>query len=190
MRKINPNIYPKDGYSFTDGDGTKHVADTWAGVIKRVIRYRRRQGRPEGNVMEEVISQACQRNPGLCSEETEAYRAQIKRVSLKSSILIWLNRIRKRMEKEPLTFVSAELRAARVDVCSRCPKNTGLPEGCGSCRAALKALMESIIGSRPGDSRVNACGVLGEYIPVSAWIESPTIPQPNLPGECWRKRTL
>ena len=190
MKTINPNVFPKDGYVFVESDGSKHVAQTWGGVIARVRRYRLRNNRPEGAVMEEVIAQACQKNPGLCSEDHPANREMVKQASLKSRILIWLNRINARKDKEPLTFVSNDLHAARVDVCSRCPKNTGLPEGCGSCRAALKHLAESVIGSRQLDGRVNACGVLGEYIPVSSWFEQVTIPNPDLHWECWRKRTL
>ena len=109
---------------------------------------------------------------------------------MKSRVLQWLGRVRAAREKTPLIFVNDALHAARVDVCSRCPKNTGLPEGCGSCRAALKALAEDVIGKRALDGRVTACIVLGEYIPVSTWFESPAIPNGELPGECWRKRSL
>lgn len=190
MKTINPNVYPKDGYRFRDSDGSLHVAQTWGGVIARVRRYRLRNNRPEGAVMEEVIAQACQNNPGLCSEEHPANKAAIKQASLKSRILIWLNRMHMHRQKEPLTYVNDPLHAARVDVCSRCPKQTGLPEGCGSCRAALRTLAESVIGSRAIDQRVTACSVLGEYLPVSTWIEQMTIPNPDLHWECWRKRSL
>lgn len=190
MKVINPNVYPKGGFTFTDSDGSKHPADSWNGVIIRVKRYRRRQHRPEGNVREEVIAQACQRNPGFCSEESEANKQHLKVASLKSRILIWLHRLHERVQKGPATFVNDQLHAARVDVCTRCPKNTGIPEGCGSCRAALKALAEGVIGSRSLDARVTACSVLAEYLPVSSWIEQVTVANPELPGECWRKRTI
>lgn len=190
MMKINRNLYPKTGYVFKDSDGTRHVSGSWAGVIIRTRRYRRRKGIPEGDVEAEVMAQACQGNPGLCSEESEAVRAQIKQVSLKGRILLWLGAMQKKRDKEPLVFVSDQLHAARVDVCSRCPKNTALPEGCGSCRQALRELTTNLIGSRQIDGRVQGCVVLGEYIPVSTWIEATTIPNPELHWECWRKRTL
>lgn len=190
MKAINPNIYPKGGYVFRDPDGSRHTADSWAGVIARVKRYRKRQGRPEAGVDEEVVNQACQQNPILCSEVHPANAEQLRRVSLKGRILLWLGKLREAKTKNPLVFVNDSLHAARVDVCSRCPKQAGLPEGCGSCRQALRALAEDVVGRRALDTRVAACSVLGEYLPVSTWIEAVTIPNPELHWECWRKRSL
>lgn len=190
MKAINPNIFPKGGYLFKDPDGTVHTGDSWAGVRARVKAYRKRQGKPVDTVDEEVITQACQRNPVLCVEEHPANAEQMKKVSLKGRVLLWLNRVRNVRGKRPLVFVAGDLNAARADVCFRCSKNQGTPEGCGSCRAALKALRDDIIGSRNFDQRLNACGVLGEYLPVSTWLELQAVPDPELPWECWRKRSL
>lgn len=190
MRKVNRNLYPKSGYVFRDSDGTRHVGGNWQHLIAIVRRYRQKRGLPFDTVEAEVNEQGCQNNPELCIEESEANKRQLRQVSLKGRVLLWLGARQKRKEKEPLVFVQDSLHAARVDVCSRCPKNTALPEGCGSCRAALKELATSLVGSRQLDGRVNGCLVLGEYIPVSSWIEDTAIPNPELPGECWRKRTL
>lgn len=190
MKKINRSIYPKTGYQFTESDGTVLQASNWDGVIMRVKRYRRRQRLPEGNAAQEVIEQACRDNPGICFEESPEYKAQLKKTSLKGLVLLWINAVRQRREREPLVFVGDVLHAARVDVCSRCPKNTELPSGCGSCVAALRALAEGVVGNRQLDGRVHGCIVLGEHLPVSTWIETPTLPNPELPAECWRKRTL
>jgi hypothetical protein len=187
VKAVNPNLYPHEGYRFQDSDGSWHVGQSWAGVIGRVKYYRESQGRPAGNVSEEVINQACAKNPGLCTDApsaTEQYRV----VSLKGRVLLWLTRIKD--SKEPRIFVDDGMHSARTDVCFRCPKHTGLPGGCGSCVAALKSLKETVVGSRPFDARLQACDVTGEYMPVSVWLDQQAIVDPNLPASCWRKRTL
>lgn len=190
MKAINPNVYPKGGYQFKDPDGSLHVGDSWAGVIARVKKYRHRQGKPTDGIHDEVIIQACQKHPVLCTEINQANIEQTKRVSLKGRILLWLNKVKAAREQHPLTFVSDQLRAARQDVCSRCTQNQGTPDGCGSCRAALRNLRESIIGKRPFNERADSCAILGEYLPVSTWIEVQTVDNPSLPWECWRKRSV
>lgn len=190
MKKINPNIYPKSGYVYRDADGARIAGDSWAGVIARVIEYRKRQGLPFARVHEEVISQACQNNPSICVEDDGSHRRQLKATSIKSRVLKWLSGIRESGNKNELMFVTEALRDARADVCSRCPLDKSMPEGCGSCRAAMKELQNDVIGKRKSDGRFSACPVLGEYLPVSVWIEQQSIPNAELPWECWRKRTL
>jgi len=190
MKAINPNIYPKEGYQFREVDGSLHVGQSWAGVIARVKDYRRRQGKPVDGVDDEVITQACKRTPVICTEESLALKAQTRYVSLKGRILLWLSRMRTAKEKEPLVFVNDGMHAARSDVCIRCSKNAGLPDGCGSCRAALREMLRSVVGSRTSDSRLGGCMVLGEYLPASTWIEEVTVDNPELPAECWRRRSV
>ena len=188
MKQINPNIYPHGGYSFKDEDGSKHVADSWAGVEKRVAAYRKRQGKPFDRVHEEVIAQACSRTPVLCVEDNGVTQAKQREVSLKTRVLTWLGRLRG--ENEGLRYVDAGMHAARTDVCIRCPRDKSLPEGCSSCRSALNALREEIVGKRGTDSRIVACPVLGEYLPVSTWLDSQAVDNSGFPAECWRKRTI
>jgi len=189
VKQINPNIYPKDGYFFRESDGSKHVATSWEGVVKRVTRYRERQGRPVGSVHDEVVFQACHRNPSLCVDDNGTYRVKLQEASLKSRVLRWLSKLRE-IKKEGFRFVDQALHDARVDVCYRCPLNKNLPEGCSSCRAALNVLREELVGSRKTDSRVTACPILGEYLPVSTWIDLPAVGNESLTRECWRKKTL
>jgi hypothetical protein len=188
---INPNIYPHDGFVFKDSDGTTHSGDSWAGVIVRVQNYRRRQGGPVDSVESEVIFQACLKNPILCKEDNGITRAARKIVSLKGRVLQWLNALRGVKEKEGLRYVDPDMHAARTDVCVRCPLNKSMTEGCSSCKAALDSLRDELVGRRGRtDARITACPVLGEYLPVSTWIDVPTEVNADLPAECWRKRTL
>jgi hypothetical protein len=187
VKAINPNIYPHGGYWFQDSDGSKHVGQSWAGVIARVKYYRENQGRPAETTADEVINQACSRTPNICTDGPPA-EEQYRQVSLKSRVLLWLTRMKD--SKEPKIFVDDGLRAARTDVCLRCSKHTSLPGGCGACVAALKSLKEAIVGSRPHDSRLQACLVSGEYMPVSIWLDQQAVVNAELPATCWRKRTL
>lgn len=192
MKQINPNVYPHGGYFFKETDGTSHAADSWAGVIARVKTYRKRQGKPAGNAEAEVIFQACSRHPVLCVEDNGVTQAQQVRVSLKGRVLQWLMSIRKAKKADQVHIVSRDLHEARTDVCIRCPLDKGMADsGCGSCRAALKELKSSIVGGRETDARISVCPALGEYLPVSTWLDLQTTNDSELPaGECWRKRTL
>jgi len=187
MKSIQPNIYPKSGYVFNESDGSKHVASSWPGVIARVKRYREGQGRDSSTVEHEVIFQACLREPILCHEDNGDTRAEVKKSSLRSRVLRWLGELTKR---KPTNFVDGGLHAARTDVCIRCPVDKGMPGGgCGACKAAVRELQEEVVGPRQTDSRITACPILGEYLPVSTWLDEPTVVNPELPGECWRRRS-
>jgi hypothetical protein len=187
MKEINNNIYPKEGYYFKESDGSKHFGQTWNGVIARVVAYRRRAGLPPGNPREEVINQACQRTPILCVEDNGARAEQLKRASLKTRVLQWMNAQRANPEKH---FVEESLSHSRAAVCAKCPKNTALPGGCASCVAAVKGLRGEIIGRRPQDGRLNACVVLGEDCNTSIQLDLQTVENGELPAECWRRRSI
>ena len=191
MKKINPNVYPKGGYLFHERDGTTHAADSWRGVIARVKAYRVRQRQPVDSVENEVIIQACQRDPNLCVDDNGATQSKLKEASLRTRVLQWLLARKRDRENNELRFVSRELHEARTDVCIRCPVDKSMPGGgCGSCRAAVKELREAIVGGRTTDSRITACPLLGEYHPVSTWLDVQAVENAALPAECWRKRTL
>ena len=191
MKQINPNISPHDGYYFRDSDGSTHHAQSWNGVIARVTAYRKRQGKPTDSVANEVTTQACARNPVLCVEDNGATKAAVHRASLKTRVLQWLLVKKREREQQALRFVPPAMHAARTDVCIRCPADKSMPDNsCGSCRAALAEMKESVVGARATDSRITACPFLGEHLPVSTWLDEPAVLNPDLPPECWRKRTV
>lgn len=181
---INQNIYPNGGYYFKDADGTRHFGDSWAGVIKRVAWYRQRKGVPLGDPAAEVIAQACQRNPSLCTQGRDNVAAA-KKQPLKSRVLTWMNNLR---GNKDIRFVEDEVRKERSRICASCANNMPLAGGCASCKAALKALRDEVLGRRPFDARLNGCQILGEDLPTSVQIDSQTVEDSELPGHCWRKR--
>jgi hypothetical protein len=190
MKKLNSNLYPKDGHFFVERDGARIFADSWKGVFKRVLGYRQRAGYPIGNVEEEVIAQACARNPVICSEDSAAYVKEVSRASLKSRVLQWFMKRQAEKQSEPFVFVPDDERNNRVNTCAACPNNQGLPEGCASCKAAVKEARGSIIGPRAVDARLNSCSVLGEELNTSVWLDRLRVEEPDLPAHCWRKRQV
>jgi len=188
MRTLNRNLYPRDGYFFKESDGARIGADSWPGVVKRVIAYRQRAGLPLGNPEQEVTEQACSRSPSLCVEVDPATLVQRKIVSLKGRLLAWLAAIRAKRSKEgKLDFVDEGMAKRRADYCAGCPNNTPLPGGCGSCVAALKEIRRDILASRKQDGRIQGCAHLGEDTVVSCHLDLVRVDDPTLPGHCWRK---
>lgn len=185
---LNNNIFPKSGFVFIDADKVRHVADSWPGVIKRVQAYRKRLGVPVGDVGAEVVAQACAREPVLCQRGGEQHVRAVKRASLKSRIISWLNAVRANQDK---SFVDDALAKQRAGVCAKCPKNVPLPGGCATCTNLLNELRRAILG--PGrfiDGRLNECEVMAEDIPVTVHVDMTTVDNPELPGHCWRRRSL
>lgn len=68
MTKLK-NLPPPDGqYTFKEHDGSIIEGNSWPSVISLVVGYRRRNGFPMGNPVEEVIRQVAKRYPELVFE--------------------------------------------------------------------------------------------------------------------------
>jgi hypothetical protein len=188
MRSINPNLFPSGGFFYLERDGVRISGDTWAGVIVRVKNYRTRQGFAPGNVESEVMAQACDRNPGLCTEENAAYKHEVSRASLKNRVLLWFLQMRTRKAQESIGIVSDSEAKNRASVCASCPRNQSLPDGCSSCRAAVKESRNQLIGNRYTDARIDSCDALGEELNTTIHLDLVRVENSALPGHCWRKR--
>ena len=189
-QRIKVNIYPKDGYSFKESDGTVLTDPRgWERLILKVASYRRNNNLPLGNPTDEVHAQACAANPELCWHDDEITKQEIKRVSLKGRVLRWLSDMIRHKEKQPLSFVSDDESRAREDVCRQCPHNAALPtEGCGSCKKAVNEQRAALIGGRSRYNRLKACSVLGEDLQSSVHLDLLVVDNHELPQHCWRKR--
>lgn len=188
MKRINVNLFPRDGYFFTDSDGARIRGNSWSDVMRRVAAYRKRAGRAQGNVEAEVSAQACARNPAHCSEINGENERHLKIASLKGRVLRYLSFIRGLLPGNRVPWASPQDARNRANVCASCPNNTALPEGCSSCRAAVRAMHKEILGDRTIDARLNGCAILGESLPVSTWVEHDVVDETALPAHCWRKR--
>lgn len=189
MRRINVNLFPKEGYYFKEKDGATIRADSWPSVMRKVENYRKRNNYTLGNIEDEVSQQACARNPSYCTDINDATIIQRRMVSLKTRVLQWLGAVRRVLGR--LTFVSAREAEQRANICASCPLNIPLPEGCASCRAALGAMRREILGrGRTIDGRLNGCLASGRDLPTDVHLDSDRIEIPDAPAFCWRKRGL
>jgi hypothetical protein len=186
-KRINVNLYPREGYFFKESDGAIIRSDSWPKVMAKVQAYRKSAGYSIGDVESEVAQQACARNPAHCATINDATERQTLITSLKTRILKYMSFLRGLGPRIP--WVDAAAAARRASICASCPHNTPLPEGCGSCRAALKALRDEVLGrGRAQDRRVNGCAILGEDLPTSVHVDHDVVENDQLPDFCWRKR--
>lgn len=192
MKRINLNMFPKDGYQFVEKDGVRIVGPSWKAVIVRVTDYRKRNGLLMGNVDQEVHDFACEKNPAYCSEITEQQKEMTRVASLKGRILGWLSGVvqARQKEKNALTLVPEHVAAERAEICAGCPKNIAFSDGCSSCKAAVKEYRKAVIGNRTTKGRLNGCVILGEDLPVSINLDEARVPNEELPSNCWRKTSI
>lgn len=182
------NLYPREGYYYKNADGARIVGTSWPNVMAKVAAYRKRAGIPVGDVEAEVSAQACARNPSHCADLNEATIHHTKVASLKGRVLQYLSFIRGRVPGNRVPWASEHDARNRANCCAQCPHNMALPEGCSSCRAAVRAMQKEILGGRRIDARLNGCAILGESLPVSTYVEHDVVDNGELPGHCWRKR--
>lgn len=187
MKRINVNIRPNDGYWFKDADGTKFKGASWAQVIAKVMKYRKVNGRPVGDVHQEVMAQACSRHPAMCHEQRQANTQNLP--TLKGRVLQWLAGFSKIVKAGQISYVREPEMQDRVKKCLGCPFHSQLPTSCAACLATIGARTVEILG-RPQkpDRRVSACDKLGIYLPVAAWLDEPAIQDNGLPRHCWRRK--
>ncbi len=190
MKQINFNLYPRDGYFYQAPGHPKIIGKNWKDVIVRVRDYRQRNNIPLGDPAQDVHNFACEKNPAYCSEITDQQREMTRIASLKGRVLAWLASIRAQRTKNNnhLDFVDDAEAKRRADICLKCPKNTGLADGCSSCKAAIRESRRDLLGPRPIRGGINGCLILGEDLPTATWLDEPVVDNAELPGECWRKK--
>lgn len=193
MRRINCNLYPSGGHFFVESDGSKHRAGNWRAVIKKVTEYRQRARLPMGDVEQEVMAQACARNPSICYDDRRAPPPpQPKSVTIKAQVLKWLFGFQQLKEREPLNYVSTAESVARAAICAKCPLNTPLGvKTCATCKETLKEYRKQLLGgARARDSRLGGCAVLGSDLVTAVHLDELRVENPALPPHCWRKKAI
>lgn len=190
MRKLNPNLFPKDGFWFKNGDGVKLAAATLKDLVVRVIAYRKRARQEPGDPANEVVGQICERNPVLCYNDAGSMEVALKKASLKSRVLAWMALARRHAKESKIEFVDFQTSQARAAVCAKCPLNVAFEQGCASCNETQNEIRKEVMGRRVLDQRLMSCLVLGEDMKMAAHMERETVDNGDLPAHCWRKRTL
>jgi hypothetical protein len=190
VKRVNPNLYFPNGYSFTEADGTLIKAGSWRSLYDKVRTHRKINGKPPGDPENEVQQAACDRSPQLCHEDSPSVpkpRTEKQRnESLKSAVLRNMSELARRVDKKEANFVSDALAAARADVCRRCPLQVEVGGGCGSCKAAIRGLAKQIRGKHPELPGV-ACSIFQSHTPSQAYFDDPAVRNDSLPPDCWRR---
>jgi hypothetical protein len=186
------NIFPPNGYRFQDADGTEFTAGSWPQVVAKVASYRFRAGRPVGNPSEDVMRQACKNNPQMCMDGQAPTQPTGMGRPLKSRLLVWLANKKAEVLKGTLAKLTdrAELDRRRA-TCQDCKNNTDvLSGGCPNCRKVAAELRAAVLKEVVSEKGLGACSVLGEDLPTSVRLEELAVESKDLPGNCWRKKTL
>jgi hypothetical protein len=191
MFRVNVNVYPSGsgGYVFRDSDGTVFRGKSWGGVARKVAQYRLNSGRVVGDVVTEVASQACARNPGICKEANQVVPAP-RPSTLKGRVLTWLTTFVRIREARPLGFVDDATARTRANICAVCPRGKQLPGGCATCKQAIRELRLKVVGNQritAMDQRLGACEELGVDLPTAVFLDEVRVTNEALPGNCWRK---
>jgi hypothetical protein len=141
-----------------------------------------------GKVVQEVMAQACQRNPRLCHEEHDPTRPKPP-VPLKSRVLRWLYDMVQRKAQQPINLVAGEVVRQRAEVCAVCPRNKALGvNSCAACKQTVKAHREAIFeGKVQFDGRLGGCEVLGTDLASFVSLDQDRIDNEALPAHCWTK---
>lgn len=189
MKEFNPNIYPPDGYSYVESDGSKHREDSWKKLETRIREYRERNGLPVGDVWADLMNQICAKFPGFCRETTPFQLLPNTLMQFNQRVLEWYAHCVRLKRINGWRRVDEAEAARRADICRRCPKQQSLNTACQACISSIdmarKALMD---GAESKHQNLMPCGATGEDTLVSVYGDLPRISDVTLPPECWRKK--
>ena len=180
--EFNPNLYPPDGYVFTESDGTKHRGDSWRNLKEKIVRYRAANNFPPGDPDGEITIQYCSRVPSFC-RSNNPQPVQIG-PTFNAVVIGWLSRVL-RMKLPRVDDVEAARRAA---ICARCPAQRSLNMTCGSCLVEIDKLRRAVLdGADPLHKNLQPCSVLGEDCSTAVHVQQPAA-SASAPPECWRTK--
>jgi len=183
--EFNPNLYPPDGYVFTEPDGTHHRGDSWRNLKEKIVRYRKVNGLPEGDPEAEITTQLCSRVPSFCRHSNP----QPVRIgpTFNSVVVGWLSRMLSLKRANQLPRVDDVEAARRASICARCPAQRSLNMACGSCIIEIDKLRRAVLdGAEPLHKNLQPCSITGEDCSVAVHVEQSKI-SGQLPGNCWRQ---
>lgn len=185
--RLNPNLYPPDGYTFEDSDGVGHKGEGWKDLFRLIREYRARNGKSPGDVEAEVNSQHCAKYPGLCHAPPGLL--PVPSFDMNTRVSNWLSSIltTRRRNGTPAFVASAEA-ARRAKICAVCPRQKSLSSACSSCLGGVRDARKAVLaGQTPANRSLHPCSVLGEDTQVSVHLNLPPAADPALPAGCWRK---
>lgn len=185
---FNPNLYPPDGYVFTDADGVKHRGDSWKDLFRLIREYRARNGKPKGDVEAEVNTWHCARTPGLCHAPPGPPPAPLA-AGINHRVLNWLSHVlTNRRQNGTPAHVAPEEAARRAAICAVCPRQQALSSACEACLHSVRDARKVILAEQtPANRGLSPCSALGEDTFVSVHLNLKPENDPSLPTNCWRR---
>lgn len=189
MREINPNIYPPDGYTFRESDGSIRRSDSWKHLEAEVRDYRLRNGLPEGNVWEDIMDQTCAKFPGFCRNAEPFVQIPTNQsMSFNQRVLEWFAACLRSKRLNAWRLVDDPEAARRAAICQRCPRQRALSTACAACIATVDASRTVLMDGRASrHQNLQCCDALGEDCSVSVYATQKPTDKPTCPAECWRK---
>lgn len=191
--RLNPNLHPKGGFSFTDAEGVKHLADDLERLIEVVTHYRKRAQRPPGDPQTEIEDQLCRRHKALCrvgpvgqAEMPHPPGATIEQVSLAIHVAYNI----KQGEHYPGGSVERPEAEQRAAICAACPHAVNWTVGCRPCTKNVEGKTDTILFPRPvvESTRNMACQLSKDSLELAVWRVNGRKVK-TAPPACWRPAT-
>lgn len=188
--RFNPNLYPPNGYIYTDAQGVKHRGDSWRNLFWTITEFRKRNGIPVGNVEEDVDHQHCSQYPGLCQNDPVVPQPARGGPNLNSRVLNWLAfQLSKLRHNGTVARPTIDEAIARSNICIRCPRQQGLSLACSNCVEAVDGARKAFLGDKGSVNKsLLPCVTLGEDTQISIHIIQPPSDESALPPNCWRRQ--
>jgi hypothetical protein len=187
---VNPSLRPPGGYWFVDADEVEHRADDVPKLIKSLIEYRVRVGRPPGDPEKEVHDQICARSPGVCLEldSSATQKSGLSPATLVAQITAKMVAWYRESRANRLTLVEAKEASQRAAACEGCPLNVEWSKTCPPCFTKAQKVFPLIVSPvKPlKELKGRACLNAGDDLSVACWVNGgPKVT--GAPDNCWRK---
>jgi len=181
--KIKPDLYPLSGYSYSDPDGVKHLANNLRGLVKSVSAYRVRVGRALGDPEQDILKQLCARQPKLCTEYVPAHDAgALTRIVASNAAFVFSQ---KTFEKVPAAEASL-----RAETCLRCRSNVSWGADCPPCLKNADDMISKMLEKLPKNKALKnrACLHALDDLQLAVWkTEGKPVLNPPPGSNCWRE---
>jgi len=186
--RMNPNLYPPDGYSFQDADGVLHRGESWRHLRMVVTAYRTRNRKPAGDLDAEINAYHCAKYAGLCYGNNPVPHPVASGSSVTAKVANWIGTILGEFRRGLLRLVSREEAKRRAAICAVCPAQSSLSTVCSSCIASVESARRALLGDAgPVHQSLYPCGLLGEDCQLSVHLALKPSVEKSLPANCWRK---
>lgn len=187
--ELNFNLYPPDGYCFTERDGTRIRGESWRDLEARVRGYRSLNRFDIGNPLEDITVQICAKHGSFCRQPAPPVPAGGLGVpSFNQRVIEWFIRVIGLKRRGMLGRVDDVTANARAAICARCPAQLSLNHACEACLNSIKDGRKGLLDGAPSlHQNLLPCGALGEDCQTTVHVEQPPVTAAGQPANCWRR---